>query len=133
MGCKVFLGTKTGGKNFSRRVVQMRDLTGTEVGKYRRNVAELLPKDTSFTILTLEHSLYCLRASITHVSEPDQESVTKCGPLKPVSFEEMQTNFDAYFTPKDQEVLQRVYGDGHDASIAEAQEILGGVIPVVEG
>lgn len=118
------------GKGFSGRCVRLRVLTGDELDKYFDNTSMLLGKDATMGELLTKHKLYCLKATVIAMTEPNSESPTKNSGWEKVSFEKVQTEFDTLFTAKDREMIGRIYNQNHDPNQAEIADIMGGGIPV---
>lgn len=118
---------------FSGRCVRLRTLTGDEQDQYFETVAAQMGKDASQPAVINAYRVYCIKATVVGVTAPNSESCTKNDGWETVTFERAQLDFDKIFTTKDREMIGKVYSKFHDITTSEAEEIMGGAIPVEMG
>lgn len=116
------------GKWHSKRVVHVKMLDAFEVEDNLMQAAKLLGKNAEFLEIKKTEWRNGVKRFIVAVSEPVENAAD--AKVRPVNIADLDATFTELFTAKDQQVLEAMYRDFHEASVDEVDAIVGKALPV---
>ena len=132
---RVHLGYGKAGKKqhgYSGRAVRFRVLSTSELDHIKDLVAGKVDDNTKMAQYNDMLATLGVEQMVTGVSEPVAPESLGSAPIRSLTPKEMFEERTKLFTTKDFELLKRLYFREHHVSDAEVDDIMGGIVGVVD-
>lgn len=132
---RIHLGIGKSGKKsegYSGRAVRFRVLTTAEIDHIKALVAGEVTENTKLSQYNDMLAAVGVEQMVTGVSEPVTPETLGAAKFRAMTPEAMAADRRTLFTTKDFELLRKLYFREHHVSDAEVEDIMGGIVGVVD-